>query len=107
VTDPWTDADDGILGAAWEEGLTDAAIVALLPDRTVTAVRKRRQRLGLAGTAREIDLDRLHALHAEGLDTADIARQLGCTLRTCQELMSRERLRSHTRRGPKPGIVAG
>lgn len=90
----WTDEEDAILLAAHREGKTDAEASALLRDRTETACRKRRQRLGaVVAAADPIDRERLTALHEAGRSTAEIAAELGATVRTIQELRWRLGLR--------------
>lgn len=116
--EPWTEDEDAIVGQAYDAGRSDREIAALLaerrsrawtfaprvrPDaaeavdgpageRTENAVRRRRQTLALTVDARVIDREQLRALHAEGLSSAELARRLGATPRTIQELCSRLRL---------------
>jgi hypothetical protein len=100
---PWTDDEDGILTAAHAEGRTDREIAALLRDRTETAARKRRQRLGLVYPVAGVDRARLAELHAAGATTREIAAVLECTYRTAQELLHRAGLKAH--RTPRTPVL--
>ena len=98
ITDGWTDAEDAVIEAGLAEGLGDRDIAARLKGRTPKAVKGRRHRLGLSrGAPAVIDRDRLVELYAAGLSVADIAEVLGCTWRTVQELVSRERAARESR----------
>lgn len=90
----WSQKEDRVLAAAWEQGLSDAETVYQhFAERTETAVRKRRQHLGLTALIQVVDRAELVRLDAEGLSSAEVAERLGCTPRTVQQLLYLERLR--------------
>lgn len=83
--EPWTQADDRVLCDLRRRGLHDKAI-GLAVHRTAKAVKRRRQVLRLVRRARKIDRGKLLELHAAGMTTDQIARELKATPRTVGEL---------------------
>lgn len=96
----WSQKEDRLIQAGWESSATDAALAAILPGRTETAVRKRRQRLGLVEEMQIVDRAELRRLDAEGLSSAEVAARLGCTQRTVQQLLYLERLKERDDAAP-------
>lgn len=88
MTTAWTEEEDSILLSSHADGLSDRAIAGLL-DRSETACRKRRQRLGATEPMNLVDRARLLQLHAEGRTNREIAEALGSTLRTLRAMLSR------------------
>lgn len=96
----WSQKEDRIIQAGWESSATDAELAALLPGRTETAVRKRRQYLGLTKQIQVVDRAELVRLDAEGLSSAEVAARLDCTPRTVQQLLYLERLKERNDAAP-------
>ncbi len=74
----WSKADEEILAHAFAEGLSDAEIAELLPERTAEAIRRHRVALGLSRHRRwtRDEDDALIRLKIEGLSSQEIAQRL-------------------------------